>query len=194
MRKNVLVAGLAGGVVMFSWLLVSNAVLPYKSNLIHQVIPLSDQLEVHQALEGKITEAGTYSIPYLPREQEAQFPDYLNQPVYSINYEGYTHGGGGSDGILSSFPVVILAILLPPLIAAWMLSQTSPAVLSRYLRRFLFVVLIGVIIVLYDDVLQMSFGPQPKAYLTFLAVNNLIAWTLTGLVIALLVRPQDALN
>jgi hypothetical protein len=93
---------------------------------------------------------------------------------------------------MSSIPVILLAVFLPPLLATWMLSMASPAVLSRYSRRVLFVVAMGVIIALNDDVLQMSFGPQPKDYLSFLAINNLVAWTLTGLVIAGMMRSEKA--
>jgi hypothetical protein len=189
MKKEVLAAGLLGGIVVLVWLFVTNAVLPFKSNLIHQVIPLANQLEVHEALKDNIRESGTYNVPYLSREEEAQFPDYRNQPVYSITYEGYTHGGGGAGSTMASLPVLVLAVFLPPLIAAWLLSVASPTILSKYSRRFLFVAVLGVIVALYDDVLQMAFGPQPKDYLTFLAINNLIAWALTGLVIARKIRP-----
>lgn len=191
MKKEVLVAGLLGGAVMLVWLFVTNAVLPFKSNLIHQVLPLSNQLVVHEALRDNITESGTYSVPYLSLEEETQFPDYRNQPVYSITYEGYTHGGGSGGSTMSSLPVVIMAVFIPPLIAAWMLSVASPAILAKYSRRFLFVAVLGVIVALYDDVLQMAFGPQSKDYLVFLALNNLIAWTLTGLVIARRIRPVN---
>lgn len=91
---------------------------------------------------------------------------------------------------MTSAPVMLLAAFLPPLLAALMLSMASPAILSRYSRRFLFVMAIGVIIVLYDDVLQMSLGPQPKDYLCFLAINNLAAWTVAGLVIARMMKPR----
>jgi hypothetical protein len=189
MKKDVLVPGLLGGIVMLVWLFVTNAVLPFKSNLVHQVIPLAPQLEVHEALKDNITAPGTYSIPYLSREEEARFPDYRSQPVFSIVYEGYTHGGSGGGSIMTSLPVTILAVFIPPLIAAWMLSLASPAILAKYSRRFLFVAVLGVIVALYDDVLQMAFGPQPEDYLIFLAINNLIAWALTALVIAGRMRP-----
>ena len=73
-----------------------------------------------------------------------------------------------------------------------MLSLASPAVLAKYSRRFLFVAVLGVIVALYDDVLQMAFGPQSKDYLVFLAINNLIAWALTALVIAGRMRPVES--
>ncbi|MFC1660947.1 hypothetical protein ACFL3S_05765 [Gemmatimonadota bacterium] len=192
MKKRVLLAGLSGGIVMLTWLFVSNALLPFKSNLIHRALPFQSQVEVHEALKENVTDAGTYSVPYLSRDEEDRFPDYRNQPVYTVVFEGYAHSGEGGGGVMSSLPVLLFAVFLPPFLASLMLSMASPAVLSRYSRKVLFVVAIGVIIALYDDVLQMSFGPQAKDYLSFLAINNLVAWTLTGLVIARIVRPEQA--
>ena len=52
--------------------------------------------------------------------------------------------------------------------------------------------LVGVVVAVYDDLLQMSFGPQPRDYLLFLAVNNVITWTLVGLVIAACVKADGS--
>ncbi len=52
-------------------------------------------------------------------------------------------------------------------------------------------VLVGLVVVLYDDLLQISFGPQPRDYLVFLALNNLITWSLAGLTIAACVKPDE---
>jgi hypothetical protein len=178
----VLLAGLLGGAVAFLWLFTTNAVLPYKSSLIHKIAP--NQLVLHQALKENITEPGTYSCPYLSRAEEDQLPDYRNQPVYTIIYQGYTHGGTGAAPMI--FPLFIpFAVAVA---AAWMLSVTTESFRSKFYRRFLFVALIGIIVSLYSDVLQMSFGPQPRDYLAFLAVNDLITWSLAGLVIAWRVR------
>jgi hypothetical protein len=185
--KKIFVAGLFGGVVMTLWLFVSNAILPIKHNLVHQRLPLEGQLALHGALVGTITETGTYSVPYLSREDEAQFPDYRNQPIYSIIFEGSTHGAGSPPA-----PIPFVVIFVTSLLVAWMLASAGDGVLSRYYRRVLFVTAIGVVIALADDVLQMSFGPQPKDYLTFLAVNNVITWLLAGLVIGWRVRGQHS--
>ena len=183
MKKNVFLAGLFGGIVMFVWLFVTNAMIPIKSNMIHKIAP--NQLEIHKVLKENIKEAGTYSCPYLSHEEEELLPDYRSQPVYSITYSGGTHGDSAS---LSMF-LPILIVFLTPLMAAWMLSKTSSKVMAKYSRRVLFVVLIGLIIALFDDILQMSFGPQPKDYLLYLAVNHVITWFLAGLVIAWRVKP-----
>jgi hypothetical protein len=159
--------------------------IPVKSSMIHQVVP--NQLAVHTALKENIVEPGTYSIPSLPREQQASFPDYQNQPVYSITYSGYTHGQPGS---VADIIVPIVTIFVVALLASWLLSVTSREVLSSYGRRVLFVTLLGIVIALHDDVLQMYFGPQPRDYLVFLAINNVLAWLWMGLVIAWKTKPK----
>jgi len=189
MKKKVLFAGAAGGMVMLTWLFVTNAVLPLKADLIHGVLPFQAQLEVHEALKKAVKGSGTYSIPYLSRAEEARFPDYRYQPVYTVIFQEYAHGDTDGGSVLSSFPVVLLAVFIPTFLAAWMLSMASPAVTSRYSRRFYFVVAIGVIIALYDDVLQVSFGPLAEDYLVFLAINHLMGWALTGLVMAGMMDP-----
>ena len=117
-------------------------------------------------------------MPHLSRAEEDRFPDYRNQPIYSITYEGGTHGEGAP---LSVIP--LLVVFASSFLAAGMLASTGNGILSRYYRRVLFVAAFGVIIALADDVLQMSFGPQPNDYLVFLAINNVITWLLAGLVI-----------
>jgi len=84
------------------------------------------------------------------------------------------------------FPVLIVSLV--PLIAAWMLSMTSDKILAKYYRRIIFVALFGVIVSLYDDILQISFGSTLPNYLLFVAVNNLITWTLAGFTIAWRIR------
>jgi len=178
MTKNILIAGLLGGIAMTVWLVVSNAMLPFKSELMHKRLPLEDQLALHGALAAHVTETGLYSVPYLPHGDEDRFPDYRDQPVYAVHYDGTTHGAGSP---LSAMPFA--AIFASALLAAWMLASAGDGVRSGYLRRVLFIAAIGVIMALADDVLQMSFGPQPRDYLTFLAVNNVVTWLIAGLVI-----------
>ncbi len=183
MNRNILVAGILGGIVMTLWLFVSNGVLPVKRDLLNQQLPFDDQQALHNVLAGHITETGHYSVPYVTREEENRFPDYRNLPVYTIQYEGLTHGEGSPPT-----PAPLVAIFLASLIASWMLASANSGILSHYWRRVLFVAAIGAVVALADDVLQMSFGPQPGAYLVFLAINNLITWLLAALVIGWRIR------
>lgn len=187
MKKTILISTLLGGLVAFIWLTVSNAVIPVKSDMIHRIAP--NQLEVHAALKDNITTPGTYAIPYLSRAQESSLPEYRDQPVYTVMYTGYTHGDQGSS---ADFFVPLAVVFLVAFLASWMLSVTSGEVLSRYGMRVLFVTLLGVVIALHDDILQMYLGPQPRDYLVFLAVSNVLTWFLMGLVIAWRIKPKAA--
>ncbi len=185
MKRGVLVPGLLGGLVALVWMLISNTMIPMKSNLVHQIAP--NQLELHAALKENITEPGTYSIPSLPPDQQASFPDYQDQPVYSVTYSGYTHGQPGSPADIVT-PIAI--IFLVAFLAAWILSMTSQAKVSSYGKKVAFVTLLGIVIALHDDVLQMFFGPQPRDYLVYLAINNVLTWFWMGLVIAWKSKPN----
>jgi hypothetical protein len=187
MRKEVVAAGLLGGIVALIWLFVSNAVLPVKSGLVHRSLPIEAQLEIHPVLEHHVTDRGTYSVPYVGPDQEDAFPDYRSRPVYSITYDGFTHGGAGEGSIRDSL-TVLLGVFVPSFIAAWMLASASSAIRSRYSRRVGFVAVIGVIVAFHADLLQTAFGPTSRDYLTFLAVNDLVTWTLAAFVIAARVR------
>jgi len=124
--------------------------------------------------------------PYLsPTEESELLADYRSQPVYSIIYTGYTHGDGLDA--LTFAPVLIFFVV--PVIAAWMLSLTTAGFRARFHRRAVFVALIGLVIALYDDILQIGFGPQDPDYLIFLAVNNVVTWLLVGLTVALRMKP-----
>jgi hypothetical protein len=186
MRKNVVMAGLLGGLVAFVWIFISNAMVPIKSRMIHKTVP--GQMEVHASLEENITEPGTYSIPYLSNQEQQAYPEYRSMPVYSVTYSGYTHGYTGS---IADIVVPIALIFAAAFLVSWMLSVTSPRVLSSYARRVAFVALVGVVIALSDDLSQMYLGPQPRDYLVFLAVNNVLTWFVTGLVIAWKIKPKN---
>ena len=127
MKRNILTAGLLGGIVMTLWLFVSNGVLPVKRDLVNQKLPLDDQQALHSVMAAHITETGHCSAPYVTREEEDRFPDYLNLPVYTIQYEGLTHGEG-----LPPTPAPLVAIFMASLIASWMLASASSGILSHY--------------------------------------------------------------
>jgi hypothetical protein len=183
MKKEVWVAGLWGALILFVWLFISNAVIPFKSSLIHRTMP--NQLEVLNALKASITEPGTYSCPYGSWDEMEKIPDYRDQPIFSITYNGYTH-----NTVTGITPRPFIAILVTAMVAAWMLSVTSTRIRSKYFMRVFFVAAIGLIVSLYGDLLQLDFGPQSKDYTMFLVVNDIITWILAGLVIGWRIKPR----
>ncbi len=127
--KNVLISGVLGGVVMFAVMAASRLFLPVVGNSGLRAMP--DQVPIHAALKERIAEPGTYVCPYLPPEQRSGlFPDYLNEPIFAVTYRGYTHAT-----VPRFRSVGMLAFLLAPMAAAWLLSWASDRVLATYSRR-----------------------------------------------------------
>jgi hypothetical protein len=177
MTRSVLVAGLLGGLVIFVWLFVSQAILPIRSGYVLNTVP--DQMEVHRVLKEKIAEPGIYVVPYLSPEEEAATPGYRDEPIFQIAYHGETHGS-----VAGPLQPALLAMLLGPWLAAWLLSMTSPAILASYARRVLFVALLGVFLVVVGVWLPTLYDARPAGLTVFYVVNGILTWILAGLVIA----------
>lgn len=183
MKKQILLAGLLGGIVILMWSIVSQTMLPFKRYYTLKTFP--DQLEIHRLLKERITQPGIYVCPYFSTYEEAiQLESYGDQPIFSISYTGATHNTVGS--LLS---LCVLAIFVAPTIAAWMLSVTSPKILSSYARRVVFVAALGLFLAIFGDWLRQMEDTQPTGLIVFLMVNSLITWVLAGLVIAWRVKP-----
>jgi len=183
--KRIIVAGVLGTVVMIVWVMFSFAVLRIGGKSIK---PVPDQAELHAALKSRITQPGTYACLYVSSEQEmAQFPNYLNEPVYAITYKGYTHStvpGFRNLGVLS--------ILFAPVLAAWLLTRTSESVLKRYAIRVLFVMMLGLFVAMAGDWPRAVADEQQASSLLLTTANTIVTWLLAGLAIAWRIRPERA--
>ncbi len=186
MTKNLLISGVLGGVVMFIVMAASRLFLPAVGHAVFLVMP--DQVPIHAQLKERITKSGTYVVPYLsPEKRSALFPDYMNEPVFAVTYRGYTHGtvpGFASVGMLS--------FVLAPMVAAWLLSQASERVLATYLRRVLFVSILGLFIAVSADLMSSLVDELPLASVAGKAVASVITWVLVGLFLAWRIKPQSA--
>ena len=171
---------------MFLAMAAGRIFLPDLGNAELRTMP--DQVPIHQALKQRITEPGTYVCPYLaPNERAAVFPNYLNEPIFAVNYKGYTHAtvpGFASVGVLS--------FLLAPMAAAWLLSQASQRVLATYFRRLLFVTALGLFIAVSSDLLRGLTDEQPFPAVAEMAAVSVITWALVGLVVAWRINPKTA--
>ena len=180
MKKQIIISGLLGGGVMFAWLVVSLTVLRIGGK--PAIRPLPDQAEVHAALKKRITDVGVYACLYVSSEKEAdQFPNYRDEPLYQITYDGYTHNT--VPGLRS---LGVMAFLFAPMLAAWLLSRASDFILAHYLRRVLFVTALGLFLAVGGEWLR----ELRTAQLLLATVNSLITWFMVGLVIAWQVKPQ----
>jgi len=182
MKKNVIVTGLLCGILLFIWMIISNAILPFRSSIIMKSFP--EQKEIHALLKDKINETGIYNIPYGREEIFSDFPNYGDEPIFQIVYTGTTHNTAGS-----SLPIQVLLVFVVPLLAAWLLSESSDKILSSFMLRFLFVFVIGLLIAIFNY-LNNVFYPTPLIIYTF--IHTLLSWALAGLFIALRIKPNKS--
>ena len=182
MVKDILISGVLGGIVMFLGL-AGSLLIPGAMG--HETIrPVPDQAEIHAALKERITEPGTYAVPYLRPEEASSFETYGDEPLYEIRYKGYTHNtvpGFKNPGVL--------AFLLAPMIATWLLSRASSSVLSRYSRRVLFVTVLGLFLAVGGDWVRALADETPVSGLAASTFASIVTWLLVGLVVAWRIRP-----
>jgi hypothetical protein len=186
MAKNIVISGFLGGVVMFAVMVASRLFLSGVLGTEFRSIP--DQVPVHAAIKGRITEPGTYIFPYLaPNDRSTPLPDYLNEPIFEVRYKGYTHStvpGFASAGMLS--------FLLAPMAAAWLLTQASDRVRATYFRRVVYVATLGLFIAVSSDLLRGLTDEQPFSAVAGMALMSIITWTLAGLILAWRIKPRLA--
>ncbi len=180
--KNVVSAGLLGGVVLIVWTFVANGLFGFQARIDMNQVPAEQQ--VYEALQEHVDTPGRYTInPQLTAD--GRFPD--DKPVFSVLYGGMGHEAAGG---LMLFGLVLY--LLAPLIGAWMLSQTSESLRASYGRKVLFFSSIGLLFAVYGDLTRYGIGNYPLNDALAFAAFHIIAWTLMGLVVAWRIRPPQA--
>ncbi len=162
MKKEILLSGLLGGLVIFVWIIISSSIIPLSGNIPKEI---PDDKEIHAKLKNKIHESGIYWLPGHAGQEEGLYPDYDNEPIFYIIYGGVTPSSMTAPTI-----VEILCILLTPIIAAWILSKASEKILSGYTRRALFVMAIGLLFAVYGDL----FSQKPLDLILMSSINNVI--------------------
>ena len=178
--KKIIRAGLPGGAVLILWTFLINGIFRFQANIDMKQIPA--ERRVYEMLKEHIVEPGRYICnPALTPNW--RFPD--GEPVFSVLYGGIGHEAAGGLMLIG-----LAFFLLAPLIAAWMLSQTSEQVLSNYPRKVLFFTAIGLLFAIFGDLTNFGIGNYPFKDAALLAVNHIITWTLVGLVIAWRIQPE----
>jgi hypothetical protein len=178
MKKDIMLSGLLGGFMIFAWIIISSSILPINGDLPEEI---PGDKEIHTMLKNKTLESGIYWMPGHTGQAEGQYPDYDNEPIFYIFYAGAT-----PNTMIVPTIVEILCIFLTTMIAAWLLSGASEKILAKYSRRVLFVTSIGLLFAVYGDL----YSQKPLNLILLSSINNLISWTLVGLVLAWRIKPQ----
>jgi hypothetical protein len=179
MIKKILLAGMLGGLVLLVWTFVLNGFFGFNSRINMKRIP--DERILYDVLKNTINKPGRYIVnPELT--PDGIFPD--GEPVFSIQYSGMGHEAAGR-----LMPFQLAIYLFSPVIAAWMLSVTNDRVLNSYWRKVLFIAAFGLLFALFCDLMSYGIDGYPMVDALYLAMVDLISWTLVGLAIAWRLQP-----
>ena len=86
MFKNIIIAGLLGGLTLMIWILLINGIFGFRNQIDMKQVP--NEQQVYELLKSNVVEPGRYLCnPELTSSN--MFPD--NEPVFSILYGGMGH-------------------------------------------------------------------------------------------------------
>jgi hypothetical protein len=180
MMKKVIVSGLLGAGVLIVWMFVVNGVFGFKGSIDRK--PILDERRVYECLKGSIVEPGRYICnPEL--DSSGSFPG--EEPVFGIYYSGMGHESAGKLML-----VQLALFVLAPTIAAWMLSLTSERTVASYPRKVLFFAAMGLLFAVFGDLMRFGIDSYSLNDALMLAVHDIMAWTLVGLVVAWRMQPE----
>lgn len=184
MTKKIIISGLLGGFTLVVWTFLANGLLRFNNSINMKQIP--NERVVYEILKENIIEPGRYVCnPELTPEQ--RFPE--GEPVFSVLYGGVGHEAAGGMMLTG-----LIIFLLAPVIAAWLLSQTSTRILTSYPKKVLFFTGIGLLFAIYGNLTRFGIGDYPFRDAFILAIYNLIVWTMIGLVMAKWMKPETDSN
>jgi hypothetical protein len=141
---------------------------------------LRDERVVYYFLVEHVSEPGRYVLnPLVVPEQG--FPG--DDPIFAVHYTGLGHDDAGQEMLAG-----LLIAFLSAAAGAWLLANASSRVRSRYGSRVGFFAVIGLVAVLLGVGARFSLAAYSLSSALTLAVHDLAAWVLAGLVVASLVK------
>jgi hypothetical protein len=185
---RIILAGIAGGVVLFIWGALSHTVLPFGEIGIKM---LPNEAPVMAAMKSNITEPGLYFYPGIEGGHSA---NEAEQAAWEAKYKAGPHGiliyhPTGNEPMPPSMLITelvsnILAAILVALVLSWLICSFWGRVASA--------ALFGVVSWLSVDASYWNWYGFPTNYFAAQAVDHVVGWFLAGLVIAWLIMPRDA--
>ena len=181
-----LLAAIAGGIVVFVWSAVSHMALGLGSAGIRT---LPNEERMAQAIRGVVTEPGLYFFPGMdpsrkmtPEEERAWTERYRRGPSGLM----IVQPGGRDPMEPTQFVVELLADILAAGVAAFLLAGLGGPLLARAGA----VGLLGVFEWADLSVSYWNWYKFPTLYTGAALVEQVVGWTLAGLLMALMLRPR----
>jgi len=194
--KKLLLASLAGGVVLLVWGFLAWSVLPLH-DASFRVLPNEDFIA--SILQSNIDESGLYYFPGMPDEtpgmtaeqhqaaMNAWMEKHQQGPIGMIVY----HPEGADPWAASTFIVGFVVFLIAAFIAAWLLSRSS-AVTESYMTRVVYCGVLGVFVSFVSYISNMNWLYMPMDHTTAMVADTIFGWLFAGLAIAAIVKAPKA--
>jgi len=191
MSRNILLAGILGGVALFAWESVAHMALPLGEAGIRTFGDREGLMMA--ALKDNIKESGFYFFPGpedrpgMTKEQKAKSMEAAMQRMAS-QPTGImiVHPHGRPPNMATMLPIQLAGDVVAMLVAAWMLDQA--VMLKSYAGRVLVVSLMGLIPTLQTDMPQWNWYGFPDAYFAAQFLVHLAGFAAGGLVLARMVK------
>ena len=181
---RILLAGIAGGLLLFFWGAFSHTVLPLGEVGVDMI---RNEDAVMSAMKSNITEPGLY---FYPGMEGGHSSDPAVQAAWEAKYKAGPRGiliyhPTGSEVMPPSMLVTeAISNILACIVAAFVISMTALSFLGRVFTAALF----GLVSWLSVDVSYWNWYGFPTDYITAQAVDQVVGWLLAGFGIAALVK------
>ena len=184
---RILVAGLIGGIVMFSWGAVSHIIFGIGESAFK---PVPNEVSVVSNLKANIPESGMYVLPGMDMtrphsaEEEAEWTaKYKEGPNAIIIYH--------PTGVTPMSPQQLGIELLSNILAAVILALLFTWMVPSFVKRVAFAALFGLAAWMSIDVSYWNWYRFPAEFVNGELFEQVVGWLLVGLVIAFIVRPKQ---
>jgi hypothetical protein len=166
LMKNIVLAGVAGAVVLFIWSSLSWMILPWHQKTLHQ---FKDDAMVTAVLQANVDKSGVY---LLPAETEA---DNRSPAVFAaVSLEG-------RRGMTSALLIYFVTECVAALLAAWLLSKTT---ISSYSGRIAFILVFAIAAAIIASLPNWNWWGFDSQYTLAAMADIIIGWLLAALVMA----------
>ena len=182
---RIILAGIAGGVVLFFWGFVAHAVLPIGEIGVKN---MPNDTAVIAALRSNVPDSGLYYFPSLEGGHSATPEAYA---AWEEKYKSGPHGimvynpaTGSSPMEVSLMITELVTNILAAIAAAFVISMT----LSSFRDRVIATGLFGVVAWLSVDASYWNWYGFPTSYFLAQAGDQVVGWLLAGVAIAILAK------
>lgn len=193
MCKRIVLAGIVGALVLFIWNAIAWMALPLHTPTIKEV-PNEDAIRA--VIRENVKQPGFYAVPGwgygegMTKEQQ--------ETAMKVQEQKYKEGPRGVMVLLptgadpymaKTFATGFLLDVLACFVAAWLLSKALGG-LSSYGARVQFVAVLGLFAGIAVHLMYWNWWEFPTNYTIACLADAVIGWTLVGLAIAAIVKPQ----